>query len=260
MTFLDDLLISANRGDGVLRHARPAWHRLNEARLPFPRPLAAALYAERRARLIWLPLLAKFLYREPLLRYRCHSVGRRLQIEGRIPDIDGNGTITIGDNVRIGEHCSWFIGTKLSAGATLTIGNDVSVGYRGMISAAKSVSIGDRTLLAGHVAIFDNPSHPMSPRARFYHEPYAIEEAEPVVIGRNCWIGSGVYILSGVTIGDNSIVAASSVVTKSVPANTLVGGVPARVLRELPDDLTDDDWAAVARLRNRSSQPANDVG
>lgn len=249
MAYLDDLIIKASRGEGVMRHARPLWHKLNDVHLPIPRPIAAALYAERRSRSIWMPLVAKFLYREPLLRYRCHSVGRRLQIEGRIPDIDGNGTITIGDNVRIGEHCSWFIGHKMSEGATLAIGNDVSVGYRGMISAAKSVSIGDRTLLAGHVAIFDNPSHPMSPRGRFHHEPYDLAEAEPVVIGRNCWIGSNAYILGGVTIGDNSIVAAASVVTKSVPPNTLVGGVPARVLRELPDDLTDAEWAAAEVAR-----------
>lgn len=247
MAYLDDLIIAASRGEGALRHVRPMWHRLNDMHLPLPRPIAAALYAERRSRSIWAPLVAKFLYREPLLRYRCHSVGRRLQIEGRIPDIDGNGTIVIGDNVRIGEHCSWFIGHKMSENATLTIGNDVSVGHRGMISAAKSVSIGDRTLLAGHISIFDNPSHPMSPRRRFYHEPYDLDEAEPVVIGRNCWIGGNAYILGGVTIGDNSIVAAASVVTKSVPPNSLVAGVPAKIIRELPDDLTADDWAAVVR-------------
>src|SRR5262245_35384843 len=221
MAFLDDLLIAASRNEGVLRYARPMWRWLNDVRLPIPRPIVAALYAERRSRAIWIPLVAKFLYREALVRYRCESVGRRLQIEGRIPDIDGNGKVFIGDDVRIGEHCSWFVGHKVSENATLTIGNGVSVGYRGLISVAKSVTIGDRTLLAGHISIFDNPSHPMSPRRRFHHEPYDLDEAKPVVIGRNCWIGGGAYILSGVTIGDNSIVAAGSIVTKPVPPNTL---------------------------------------
>jgi maltose O-acetyltransferase len=86
----------------------------------------------------------------------------------------------------------------------------------------------------------------MSPRKRFLHEPYDLDEAEPVVIGRNCWIGGHAFILRGVTIGDNSIVAAASIVTKSVPANVLVGGIPAKVLRELPDDLTEADWEAAA--------------
>ena len=111
------------------------------------------------------------------------------------------------------------------------------------------MTIGDRTLLAGHISIFDNPTHPMSPKGRFHHEPYALEEAEPVVIGRNCWIGGSAYVLKGVHIGDNSIVAAASVVTKSVPPNTLVGGVPAKVLRELPDDLTEEDCEAAAARR-----------
>ncbi|HEY9225504.1 MAG TPA: acyltransferase [Gemmatimonadaceae bacterium] len=246
MAFLDDVLIAARREQGVLRYAKPMWRWLNEIRFPIPRPVVAALYAERQARAIWVPLAAKFLYREALVRYRCHSVGRRLQIEGRIPDIEGHGKVIIGDNVRIGEHCSWFVGHKVSQEASLTIGNGVSMGYRGMISIAKSVSIGDRTLLAGHVSIFDNPSHPMSPRKRFMHEAYDLDEAEPVVIGRNCWIGGNAYVLRGVTIGDNSIVAAGSVVTKSVPPNTLVGGTPAKVLRELPDDLTEADWEAAA--------------
>jgi acetyltransferase-like isoleucine patch superfamily enzyme len=249
MAFLDDLLVAAGRDQGLMRHAKPMWRWLNEVRLPIPRPIVAALYAERQSRQIWVPLAAKFLYREALVRYRCHSVGRRLQIEGRIPDIEGNGKVSIGDNVRIGPHCSWFVGHKVSEEATLTIGNNVSVGYRGLISVVKSVSIGDRTMLAGNISIFDNPSHPMSPRRRFYHEPFELDESEPVEIGRNCWIGGNAYILRGVTIGDNSIVAAGSIVSKSVPPNTLAGGIPAKVIRELPDDLNESDWEAVSAMR-----------
>ena len=55
----------------------------------------------------------------------------------------------------------------------------------------------------------------------------------PIVLGKKVWVGSNSTILQGVTIGDNSIIAAGSVVTKDVPANTIVGGVPARILRHL---------------------------
>jgi len=55
----------------------------------------------------------------------------------------------------------------------------------------------------------------------------------PIVLGKKVWVGSNSTILQGVTIGDNSIIAAGSVVTKDVPANTIVGGVPARILRNL---------------------------
>ena len=55
----------------------------------------------------------------------------------------------------------------------------------------------------------------------------------PIVLGRNVWIGSNATILQGVTIGDNSVVAAGAVVTKDVPADTIVGGVPARVIKHI---------------------------
>lgn len=242
---LDDMLLAVRRERGVLRYAKPTWRWLNEVRLPVIRPLFGILYGERQLRQIWWPLLAKMLYREPLMRYRCQSIGRRLQLEGVIPEISGSGTIILGDNVRIGPQCSWDIGHKVSQDVTLVIGNDVSVGYRNLISVVKSCHIGDRTMLAGNVSIFDNPSHPLSPRRRFLHEPFDLDEAEPVVIGRNCWIGSSAFVLKGVTIGDNSIVAAGSVVTKSVPPNVLVAGSPAKVLRELPNDLTAADWEAI---------------
>jgi len=232
-----------------MRYAKPAWRWANQVRLPVFRPVFGALYAERQLRAMWWPLLAKFFYREPLLRYRCESVGRRLQLEGVIPEIGGDGRIVIGNNVRIGPLCSWDIGHKVSTGAELIIGDDVSVNYQNIMSVVTSVHIGARTMLAGGVSIYDNPSHPMSPRRRFFHEPFELDECAPVVIGRNCWIGSKAFVLKGVTIGDNSIVAAGSVVTKSVPANVLVGGVPAKVLRDLPADLTEADWDIVTVVR-----------
>lgn len=59
--------------------------------------------------------------------------------------------------------------------------------------------------------------------------------AKPIVIERNVWIAAGAIIIGGVTVGENSVVAAGSVVTKDVPANTLVGGNPARVIRSIGD-------------------------
>ena len=60
-----------------------------------------------------------------------------------------------------------------------------------------------------------------------------LEYAHPIHIGNNVWIGGGVKIMSGVTIGDNTVIAAGSVVTKDIPSNVLAGGVPCRVIRKL---------------------------
>src|SRR5439155_18802205 len=138
----------------------------------------------------------------------------------------------VGDDVVIGSPCTWVV----ESNAELIIGDRVSLNYRGVLSVAKSVRIGDDTLIAGDVAIFDNTNHPVSPARRFARAGITSAEVAPVVIGRNVWIGIHCIIMRGVTIGDNSVVAAGSVVTKSVPPHTLVAGNPAAPIRELTDD------------------------
>ena len=73
-------------------------------------------------------------------------------------------------------------------------------------------------------------SHPVEPSRR-----RAFTVARPIVIERNVWIAAGATIIGGVTVGQNSVVAAGSVVTRNVPPNTLVGGNPARVIRRIAD-------------------------
>jgi acetyltransferase-like isoleucine patch superfamily enzyme len=193
------------------------------------RPLVGAVYGLTQVWGIAWHFSVKLLYREPLFRYRCVRVGRGLILEGAPPLIIGNGRIELGDEVHIGSPLTWDVGPQ----AELIIGNRVSVNYRGSISVARSVRIGDDTLIAGEVAIFDNPSHPVSPARRLARAPVGEGDVAPVVIGRNAWIGMRSIIMRGVTIGDNAVVAAGSVVTKSVPPNTVVAGNPAAVVRHL---------------------------
>lgn len=230
-----DMLTAASKRRGILRHAIAFRRRLLNMRVPVFRPLAALLWIEREVRGYAIQMLLKVLYREPLLRYRCAHVGSRLHIYGAMPIIVGNGRIEIGDDVHIDGHNAWQVGHKVSTGAELVIGDRVYVGYRNNFSIAKSLRIGSDTIMAPSVLIYDNPSHPMSPAARLRNEPFDLEDASPVVIGCNCWLGTGAIILKGVTIGDGSVVAAASVVTKSVPPNTVVAGNPARVIRTIDD-------------------------
>jgi acetyltransferase-like isoleucine patch superfamily enzyme len=223
---------AARQGRGVLRYARPARRMLREVRLPVVRPLIGAMYAAAQVWGIFWHFGVKVLYREPVFRYRCRRVGRRLSLEGAPPLIIGNGRIEVGDDVHIGSPCTWDVGPE----AELIIGDRVSVNYRGVISVRKNVRIGDDTLIAGEVAIFDNTNHPISPARRLAREAPSTTEVGPVVIGRNVWIGLRCTIMRGVTIGDNSIVAAGSVVTKSVPANAVAAGNPAVVVKTLTDD------------------------
>jgi acetyltransferase-like isoleucine patch superfamily enzyme len=231
----EEMVAAAREGRGVMRYARPARRALRGVRLPVFRPVVAMVYGGTQLALITWHFAAKLIYREPVFRYRCAKVGTRLNLEGAPPLIIGNGRIEIGDDVTIGAPCTWDLGFSVVPKGELIIGNRVSINYRNIISVAKSVRIGDDTLIAGDVAIFDNISHPVSPAKRLARVPITANDAAPVVIGRNVWIGIGSIVMRGLSIGDNSIVAAGSVVTKSVPPNTLVAGNPAVPIKEIGD-------------------------
>lgn len=90
------------------------------------------------------------------------------------------------------------------------------------------ITIGDGCLI-GHNVVFATLNHVLDPSKRQICVP------APIILGKNVWIGSNSTILPGVTIGDNAVVAAGAVVSKDVPADTIVGGVPARVIKRLND-------------------------
>ena len=113
----------------------------------------------------------------------------------------------------------------------VSIGENVSINDFVHIWGAGGIVIGDNSLIATHCVI-TSQSHRVDALGTglLYRET---NDNRPVRIGQNVWIGSGAIILPGIEIGSNSIVAAGSVVTKSVPPNSLYAGVPARLVRTL---------------------------
>ena len=110
----------------------------------------------------------------------------------------------------------------------IKIGNNISTNNNLIICAANYIEIGDDTLIGEGVSIMDHEAHGIAPNQRG-----EIGEIGKVIIGRNVWIGNGVMILKNSEIGDNSIVAAGAVVCGKYPANVIIGGVPAKLIRNL---------------------------
>lgn len=109
-------------------------------------------------------------------------------------------------------------------GKNLTFGRDVFINIGCRFQDTGGITIGDGTLI-GHGSTLTTLNHSIDPDRRGDMIP------APVVIGRTVWLGSAVTVVPGVTIGDGAIVGAGAVVTQDVPANAIVAGVPARLIR-----------------------------
>lgn len=109
-------------------------------------------------------------------------------------------------------------------GKNLTIGERVFINSGCSFQDQGGIMIGDDCLI-GHNAVFATLNHELDPQRRADLRP------APIVVGRNVWIGANVVILPGVSIGDDAVVGAGSIVTRDVPEGTVVVGAPARVVR-----------------------------
>jgi acetyltransferase-like isoleucine patch superfamily enzyme len=117
-----------------------------------------------------------------------------------------------------------------AGGDEIRVGHNVFVNQNCTFYDLGGIDIADDVMIGPNVSIL-TAGHPLEPSRR-----RAATIGKPIVIERNVWIAAGATIIGGVSLGENSVVAADSVVTKDVPRNTLVGGNPARVIRSIGDD------------------------
>ena len=140
--------------------------------------------------------------------------------------------IHIGNNTFFGKDLYLTAWGVSNCDPNLSIGNNCSFGDYNHITCANRVTIGNGVLTGKWITITDN-SHGETDRASLEMKPTKrpITSKGPVVIGNNVWIGDKATILPGVSIGDGAVIAANAVVTKDVPAYSVVGGNPAKVIK-----------------------------
>ena len=129
----------------------------------------------------------------------------------------------------VGENFGLFPPFYTDFGKNITIGNQVFINAGCKFQDQGGIIIDDGALI-GHGVVLATLDHSIEPEKRQQLQP------APIHIGKRVWIGANAVITKGVTIGDNAIVAAGAVVNKDVPANTIVGGVPARIIRKIDSD------------------------
>lgn len=142
----------------------------------------------------------------------------------------------IGENVEIDTpfHCDH--------GNNIFLGNDVIIGINCTFVDNAEIRIGNRVLIASNVQFYTS-SHPVLPQERLVDDwkekgtTFFRTYARPIEIKDNAWIGGGSILLPGVTVGENSVIGAGSVVTRSIPANCVAVGNPCRVIRTLEEEV-----------------------
>ena len=122
-------------------------------------------------------------------------------------------------------------------GFNITLGNDGMLNYGCVLLDVCPITIGDKTLIGPNVQLL-TACHSLDPKQR----EQDVEFGKPIKIGRNVWIGGGAIVCPGVTIGDNTVIGAGSVVTKSMPANVIAYGNPCRVQRRIDLDQKPDEF------------------
>ena len=135
----------------------------------------------------------------------------------------------------IGKGVHFEPNFRCEFGFNISIGNNFFANFDCIMLDGNLITIGDNVLLGPRVGLY-TANHALDARERIMGGCYA----HPIVIEDNVWIGAGVHIMGGVTIGRNSVIGAGSVVTKDVPENVIAAGVPCKVIREITDkDKTD---------------------
>lgn len=205
------------------------------ASLPVPRwlrPAFRALYDLHSLLTGFLRWAWNFFYTQPLFRGRCAEVGRGLRLT-HLPFVRGPVEIQIGDEVAFfGRVC--VLSGHVFDRPRLVLGHRCVLGHNVIIAVSRQIVLEDEVFVSSDCCISDNDGHPKDAELRVRNLPPAPKEILPVRICRRAWIGSGAYIMKGVTIGEGAIIGANSVVISNVPPYSLALGNPAEViLREV---------------------------
>jgi len=141
----------------------------------------------------------------------------------------GKGTLNIGDRTGIGAFSRVEVSTSFNnIGSHIHIGNNVGIGAFAYLGGGGGLTIGDDCIIGQYLSCHPENHNYANTNALIREQGVS---RTGIIIGKNCWIGSKVTILDGVTIGDNCIIAAGAVVNKSMPSNSVIGGVPAKILK-----------------------------
>ncbi|MGR5064431.1 acyltransferase [Photobacterium sp. DNB22_13_2] len=172
-------------------------------------------------------------YFTPMFISRLANRPRHLHLDCGMPQILGPLDIHLGEECRLSGIATYCGRAWGEVTPRLIVGNNVDIGWQNTLAVGRTIRIDDNVRLAGKVFLAGFPGHPLDPIARAQGKPDTEQQIGDIHLCRNAWLGTGVMVMAGVTIGEGSVIAAGSVVTKNIPAGVLAGGNPAKVIKQL---------------------------
>lgn len=166
--------------------------------------------------------------------YGIHNItwGKWVQIgDNSVLSAYGKTSLRIGNNVSLGAFSRFIVSSSLAeTGEHIIIGNNVGIGDFCHIGGGGGVEIGDDCIIGSYFSCHPS-NHNFSDSSKLIRLQGVSRKG--IKVGANCWIGAKVSILDGVEVGNNCVIAAGSVVNKSIPSGTVVGGVPAKFIKQI---------------------------
>jgi acetyltransferase-like isoleucine patch superfamily enzyme len=161
------------------------------------------------------------------MRRRGILIHRSIELTGRA---DVMPWLKFGPGSVVERECTIWCAAEANSEPSVVIGENVFIGRNTYLGAWKPISIGSDTLIGAYCYIISGNHRFAAPGLPVRMQGY---EGAPIRIGRNVWLGAHVMVLPGVTIGDNAVVGAASVITSPIPEAEIWAGVPARRIRSI---------------------------
>lgn len=206
--------------------------------MPVIRPVHRTIFVAYQAIHTFVAWSMRVFLWTPLFKSRLVGNARGLNLYGGgLPFMSGPLDITLGANCRISTQTTFTGRWSGQNRPQLVCGDNVGIGWQTTIAVGRTVKLGNNVRIAGRAFLAGYPGHPVDPIDRAAGLPDTEDQVKDIILEDDVWLGTGCTVNGGVTIGRGAIVAAGSVVTKSLPPMVLAAGVPAKIVRRLDEEV-----------------------
>ncbi|MGF1754821.1 acyltransferase [Vibrio makurazakiensis] len=229
-----------NHSNSRVRNVFFLLKRIRCLELPTPKLFNKSLYVLHNTVVNLLGAVTRVFFYTPAFKGRLASCGKQLYLYGGLPFVSGPLITHIGDNCRISGHTT-FSGCSMVQNPTLSVGNNVDINWQTTIAVGTKVILEDNVRIAGGGFLFGYSGHPLDAKRRAQGEGDDPSQIGEIILKQDVWLGTNVTVKGGVVIGEGTVVAAGSVVTKSLPPFSIAAGNPAKVVGQIPGPQSSDN-------------------